>query len=67
MNGIAFACMIASGTLLPLMDLLFGKFVTVFNRFAIGLLSPEEYRKQVDYYTSVVVPDIRSLPRYADV
>ena len=52
---------------MPLMDLLFGKFVTVFNRFAIGLLSPEEYRKQVDYYTSVVVPDIRSLPRYADV
>ena len=36
LNIIAFIAAIAAGTLLPLMDLVFGKFVTAFNGFAIG-------------------------------
>ncbi len=51
MNAVAFVCMIASGTLLPLMDLIFGKFVTVFNNFALGILSPEGYRKEINTFT----------------
>lgn len=43
--------MIASGTLLPLMDIVFGKFVTAFNDFAIGALTPDGYRKEVTKYT----------------
>ncbi len=51
MNAVALACMIASGTLLPLMDLIFGKFVTVFNNFAIGAVSPGAFRDEVNKYT----------------
>ena len=43
--------MVASGTLLPLMDFIFGKFVTIFNNFAIGAISPSEYRHEVNKYT----------------
>ncbi|RYC78172.1 hypothetical protein BFJ63_vAg18953 [Fusarium oxysporum f. sp. narcissi] len=43
--------MIATGTLLPLMDIVFGKFVTVFNDFATGSMSPEEFRSEVNHYT----------------
>jgi ATP-binding cassette, subfamily B (MDR/TAP), member 1 len=51
LNTIALAAMVASGTLLPLMDLVFGRFVTVFNKFAVGAMSPGEYRKEVNKYT----------------
>jgi hypothetical protein len=51
MNGIAFFCMIAAGTLLPLMDLIFGKFVNIFNGFITGKLSPASYRHQVGRFT----------------
>jgi ATP-binding cassette subfamily B (MDR/TAP) protein 1 len=50
MNTIAFICMIASGTALPLMDLIFGKFVNVFTNFATGQLSPAGYRSEVANY-----------------
>lgn len=50
MNTIAFICMIASGTALPLMDLIFGKFVNVFTNFATGQLSPAGYRAEVADY-----------------
>ena len=53
MNCVAVAAAIASGTLLPLMDIVFGKFVTTFNNFAIGTLSPEDYRKEVNKFTLV--------------
>lgn len=51
LNGIAVIAAIAAGTLLPLMDLIFGKFVTAFNGFAMGTVSPTEYRSQVSEYT----------------
>lgn len=50
MNTIAFICMIAAGTALPLMDLIFGKFVNVFTQFATGQLSPAGYRDEVSKY-----------------
>lgn len=43
--------MIAAGALLPLMDIVFGRFVTVFNNFVTGSLSPEDYRNEVNNYT----------------
>jgi len=54
MNGVAVVAAVASGTMLPLMDIVFGQFVTVFNDFAIGALSPEDYRKEVNKATYVV-------------
>lgn len=47
MNGVALVCMIASGTALPLMDLIFGKFINVFTDFATGKISPQKYRDEV--------------------
>ncbi|PHH90831.1 hypothetical protein CDD83_2543 [Cordyceps sp. RAO-2017] len=47
MNAVALVCIIASGTALPLMDLVFGKFVNTFNDFATGKLSPAGYRAEV--------------------
>ncbi|KAJ4147107.1 hypothetical protein LMH87_001654 [Akanthomyces muscarius] len=49
-NAVAFLCMIASGTALPLMDVVFGAYVNVFNDFVAGTLSPAGYRKQVAHY-----------------
>lgn len=37
--------------MLPLMDLIFGKFVTSFVRFSTGVLSPAQYRSEVNKYT----------------
>ncbi|KAK3337811.1 P-loop containing nucleoside triphosphate hydrolase protein [Cercophora scortea] len=51
LNLASLLCMVASGTLLPLMDLIFGKFVTVFNKFATGAASPEEFRSGINEYT----------------
>ena len=48
--------MIASGVLLPLMDLVFGKFVTVFNNFIIGKITPAEFRSSLNDYTYVNSP-----------
>jgi ATP-binding cassette subfamily B (MDR/TAP) protein 1 len=55
LNIVAFIAAVAAGTLLPLMDLVFGKFVTAFNGFAIGAISPAEYRSQVNKYTCVCI------------
>ena len=46
---------IFSGTILPLMDIVFGRFVNVFNDFLAGTLSPAGYRAQVDYYRYAVL------------
>jgi ATP-binding cassette subfamily B (MDR/TAP) protein 1 len=51
LNIVAVLCSIASGTTLPLMDIVFGKFVDVFNDFAVGDLSPAGYRREVSKYT----------------
>lgn len=53
-NAIACLCMIASGTALPLMDVVFGAYVNVFNDFVAGSLSPAGYRKQVAHYAYVL-------------
>ncbi|GKU02834.1 multidrug resistance protein 1 [Fusarium langsethiae] len=50
LNGVAFVCMVAAGTILPLMDLVFGKFINVFTDFATGSLSPAGYRSEVNKY-----------------
>ncbi|KAG9254054.1 multidrug resistance protein 1 [Emericellopsis atlantica] len=51
LNIIAVFFMIASGTVLPLMDVIFGKFINVFNKFATGQLSPSGYRSEVDKHS----------------
>ncbi|KAK7430445.1 hypothetical protein QQZ08_002964 [Neonectria magnoliae] len=50
-TSIALICMVASGVLLPLMNLVFGKFVTVFNDFNTGAKTLEEFRKDINHYT----------------
>ncbi|KAH6884073.1 P-loop containing nucleoside triphosphate hydrolase protein [Thelonectria olida] len=50
-NSIALFAMIAAGSLLPLMDIVFGKFVNVFNDFVNGKLSPAGYRSEVAKYS----------------
>ncbi|EFQ93765.1 hypothetical protein CFE70_003811 [Pyrenophora teres f. teres 0-1] len=51
LNVIASIAAIAAGTLLPLMDLVFGKFITTFNGFATGSLTAAKYRSEVNKYT----------------
>lgn len=42
---------IGAGTALPFMDIVFGKFVTTFNNFAMGAISPAEYMDEVEKFT----------------
>jgi len=51
LNGVGLVCVIASGVVLPLMNLVFGQFVTVFNNFAVGRSTPEDFRASVDSAT----------------
>ncbi|KAM7188807.1 P-loop containing nucleoside triphosphate hydrolase protein [Naviculisporaceae sp. PSN 640] len=51
MNAVAVICMIISGTLLPLMEIVFGKFVTVFQQYTVGQLSGDEFRSNLNQYT----------------
>lgn len=50
MNAVAFFCMIGSGVVLPLMDVVFGKFVNVFNDFHAGTLSEGGYRSEINKF-----------------
>ncbi|KAK0655190.1 P-loop containing nucleoside triphosphate hydrolase protein [Cercophora newfieldiana] len=50
-NAPALFFCIASGVALPLMNFVFGRFVTVFNDFAIGASTPEEFRSSTNEYT----------------
>ncbi|KAK6337456.1 hypothetical protein TWF730_002855 [Orbilia blumenaviensis] len=50
-TAIAVVCMIAAGVLLPLMNLVFGKFVTVFNDFITGHKTAEDFRSAINHYT----------------
>ncbi|RDA94952.1 hypothetical protein CP533_0185 [Ophiocordyceps camponoti-saundersi (nom. inval.)] len=51
MNAIAFLCVVASSAALPVMDIVFGRFVNVFNDFAAGRLSPAGYRQEVSRFS----------------
>jgi ATP-binding cassette subfamily B (MDR/TAP) protein 1 len=51
LNIVAFVAAIAAGTLLPLMDLIFGKFVTSFVGFGTGAITSSQYRSEVNKYT----------------
>jgi ATP-binding cassette, subfamily B (MDR/TAP), member 1 len=42
--------MIVSGTVLPLMDVVFGMFINVFNDFVRGDLSAAGYRSEVNRF-----------------
>lgn len=50
-TAIGISCMIAAGVLLPLMNFVFGKFVTVFNDFITGKKSPDDFRSSINQYT----------------
>ncbi|KAF3479555.1 multidrug resistance protein 1 [Arthroderma uncinatum] len=52
---VSFTSAIAAGSALPSMDLVFGKFVTTFNNFAIGAVSPGSYRREVAKYSLYLV------------
>jgi ATP-binding cassette subfamily B (MDR/TAP) protein 1 len=54
--SVAILAAIAAGSALPLMDLIFGKFVTTFNNFALGALGPDDYMREVSKYASVICP-----------
>ncbi|CAI6230575.1 unnamed protein product [Periconia digitata] len=51
LNVIAFVAAIASGAILPLMNLVFGRFVTIFTQFAVGDVTPAQYRSEINKYT----------------
>ncbi|KAK2593569.1 hypothetical protein QQS21_008744 [Conoideocrella luteorostrata] len=51
LNLIACVAMIGSGVALPLMDVVFGGFVNVFNDFATGKLSQDGYMSEVNHFT----------------
>jgi ATP-binding cassette subfamily B (MDR/TAP) protein 1 len=53
LNIVAFVAAIAAGVLLPLMNLVFGKFVTSFTGFGTGAISAATYRADVNKFTSV--------------
>ncbi|KAL5614210.1 hypothetical protein BROUX41_000049 [Berkeleyomyces rouxiae] len=54
-NAIAFVCMLAAGTMLPLVDVVFGRFVTTFNDFANKTITASEYRDEVSKFTMYFV------------
>lgn len=51
LNIVAILAAIAAGTLLPLMDLVFGKFVTTFTSYATGSITPAQYRSEINKFT----------------
>ncbi|KAF7114780.1 hypothetical protein CNMCM5793_000319 [Aspergillus hiratsukae] len=53
--SVTIAAAIAAGSALPLMDLVFGKFVTTFNNFALGAVGPDDYMREVSKYALYLV------------
>ncbi|KAG6036745.1 hypothetical protein E4U41_005495 [Claviceps citrina] len=51
LNMVACLAMIGAGAALPLMDVIFGGFVTVFNDFVGGKLSPDDFMAKVGHFT----------------
>ncbi|KAH7137730.1 P-loop containing nucleoside triphosphate hydrolase protein [Dactylonectria macrodidyma] len=50
-NALAMVAMVAAGTVLPIMDIVFGEFINAFNDFVNGKLSPAGYRSEVGKYS----------------
>ncbi len=48
LNFASLVAAIGAGASLPLMTIVFGRFVTKFNEFAVGDLSPGDFRKEVN-------------------
>lgn len=46
--------MVGSGAALPLMNIVFGKFINIFNDFVTGDLSPDAYRHEIGKFTYVL-------------
>jgi ATP-binding cassette subfamily B (MDR/TAP) protein 1 len=61
LNIVAFIAAIAAGTLLPLMNLVFGKFVSTIVGFATGSLTPAQYRSEVNKYTCVILDRVLTM------
>ncbi|KAI5802978.1 P-loop containing nucleoside triphosphate hydrolase protein [Geopyxis carbonaria] len=51
LNLLALITLCAAGTLLPLMDLVFGRFITLFTAFTTGTMSAAEFRTELNSYT----------------
>lgn len=51
--GLAITCSATAGTVLPIMTLIFGRFVTIFNGYALGSISNDEMMRQISHYTCV--------------
>ncbi|PVI00034.1 multidrug resistance protein-like protein 1 [Periconia macrospinosa] len=51
LNVVAFFAAVACGAILPLMNLVFGGFVTTSTQFAVGAITPAQYRSAVNHYT----------------
>lgn len=47
--------MIASGAALPLMNIVFGKFINIFNDFVSGDLSAEAYKREIGKFSYVPI------------
>jgi len=71
MYGVAFLCAIAAGTLLPLMNIVFGQFVNEFNAFAMDGADPTAFKRVLRKLT--YAPNhsgdvyARSAPAYIDL
>jgi len=50
-NAVAFVCMIAAGTHLPLLSIIFGHFVTILTDYIVGNDTAEVFRDKVNEYT----------------
>ena len=64
MNAVAILCMIAAGVTLPMMNVVFGNFVTIFNDFMMGKMSAADFRSEVDYYAYIILPQRRFRLQY---
>lgn len=54
MYAVGILAAMGSGTVLPLMTLIFGNFVSVFTDFALGRIPSESFRSKVNHYTYVM-------------
>jgi hypothetical protein len=53
LNGLALIGAVGAGSALPLIDILFGQFVTAFNGLATGSKSPTEFRSDLSKFSYV--------------
>ncbi|KAL8838824.1 MAG: hypothetical protein Q9170_001979 [Blastenia crenularia] len=60
LNAISFLASIGAGAALPLMTVIFGKFVAKFNAFQSGQGSPDDFRNDISHYLAISVAAIRT-------